>query len=185
MPAPIAFPRTQKIGQYFAMCHTLFAAAPILMLTMLLSGCASLAMTAAGVGGGMAVSHELNGRASRTFTAPLSKVRAGIQTALRRMAIKPGKTEKTNGGETILAAANERRIQIEIKALSSNTTRVVAVARTNSGFVDAATALEIINQTEIAFAGDPASSTLSRKRPSRKPTLATAAADPAVSVAGQ
>lgn len=65
------------------------------------------------------------------------------------MAIKPGKTQKTNDGETILAAANERRIQIDLEALSSNTTRVEAVARTNSGFVDAATALEIINQTQM------------------------------------
>lgn len=120
-------------------------------MLVLLQGCAGVALTAAGVGGGVAASHEMGGHAYRTFTAPQLRVHGAVIAALNKMVIKPGKTEKTDSGEKIITKANERNIEIELEALSPNTTRVEAVVRTSGGFVDAATAVEIINQTEAAF----------------------------------
>lgn len=119
----------------------------------MLAGCAGIALTAAGLGGGVAANHQMGGLAYRTFTAPLPRTRAAVHAALNKMAIKPGKSEKTNLGERIVTKAGDRNVEIELEALTANTTRVRTVARMEGGMVvDAATAIEIINQTEIAFA---------------------------------
>ena len=124
----------------------------IVLAVSALAGCAAVALTAAGVGGGVAANHQMGGLAYRTFTAPLPKVRGAVQTALNRMAIKSAKAEKTDLGERITAKAGDRSIEVELESLTTNTTRLRAVARIDGGMiVDAATAVEIINQTEIAF----------------------------------
>jgi len=127
-----------------------FLAAPILAASVVLTaGCAPLALTAAGVGGGVAAGHHLGGIAYRTFTEPLPKVRSAVYAAFRRMAIKPGGTEKIEYGERITAKAGDRTIEVELEALTPATTRIRVVAKKEGGvLVDAATAVEIINQTE-------------------------------------
>lgn len=118
-------------------------------LVLALSGCAAAALTAAGVGGGVFASHQMGGMSYRTFTEPLPRIRSAVLAAFKRMAIKPEKTEKTELGETLFARAGDRSIEVELEALTSNTTRMKAVVRRESGaIVDAATAIEIINQTE-------------------------------------
>lgn len=117
-----------------------------------LCGCAAVALTAASVGGGVAASHQMGGLTYRTFAEPLPRVRGAVLTAFKRMAIKAQSTEKIELGERILARAGDRSIEIELEALTPNTTRVRAVARKDGGFiVDSATAVEIINQTERSF----------------------------------
>lgn len=117
-----------------------------------LGGCAAAALTVAGVGGGVAASHQMGGLTYRTFSEPLPKVRNAVLAALKRMAIKTQSTEKIELGERILARAGDRNIEIELEALTPNTTRVKAVARKDGGLiVDSATAVEIINQTERSF----------------------------------
>lgn len=119
---------------------------------LLASGCAGVALTAAGVGGGVAASHHMGGLTYRTFTAPIPKVRGAVLAALKKMDIKPGRSEKIELGERLSAKAGDRLIEIELESLSSNTTRVRAVVKKEGGvLVDAATAIEIINQTEAAF----------------------------------
>lgn len=121
-------------------------------LVLALSGCAAAALTAAGVGGGVFASHQMGGMAYRTFTEPLPKIRAATLAAFKRMAIKPDKTEKTELGETLFARAGDRNIEVELEALTPNTTRMKVVARKDGGaIVDSATAVEIINQTEKAL----------------------------------
>lgn len=116
------------------------------------SACAGLALTAAGVGGGVAASHQLGGLTYRTFTAPLPRVRTAVREAMVRMAIRPGRTERIDLGERIHAKAGDRNVEIELEALTPNTTRMRAVVRRDGGFVvDSATAVEIINQTERSF----------------------------------
>lgn len=129
-----------------------FASLLVVLSGLIASGCAGVALTAAGVGGGVAASHHMGGHAYRTFTAPIPKVRAAVQAALRKMAIRIERTEKTELGERVIAKAGDREIEIELEALSANTTRVRAVVSKDGGvLVDAATAIEIINQTEAAF----------------------------------
>lgn len=123
-----------------------------LAIAVLLSGCAGVALTAAGVGGGVAASHQMGGLAYRTFTAPLPRVKTAVLTAFKRMEIKPGATEMIDLGERILARAGDRDIEIELEALTPKVTRMRAVVRRDGGMiVDSATAVEIISQTEIAF----------------------------------
>lgn len=118
----------------------------------LLTGCAGVALTAAGVGGGVAASHQMGGLAYRTFTAPLPRVKVAVLEAFKRMEIKPGKTEKIDLGERIVARAGDRDIEIELESLTPKVTRMRSVVRRDGGIVvDSATAVEIINQTEIAF----------------------------------
>lgn len=126
----------------------LFAALTLLAT----AGCAGVALTAAGVGGGVAASHHMGGLVYRTFTAPIPKVRSAVHAALKKMDIKVSRMEKTELGERVIAKASDRNIEVELESIASNTTRVRAVVSKEGGaLVDSATAVEIINQTEIAF----------------------------------
>ncbi|MEK6594720.1 MAG: DUF3568 family protein [Pseudomonadota bacterium] len=117
---------------------------------VLSAGCAPVALTAFGVGTATGVQHTLNGIAYRTFTAPLPQVRSAATTGLNRMGIKVVSREKTKGGELIKASASEREIEIELDAITSNTTRMRTAVR-NGMFMDSATSTEIILQTERAL----------------------------------
>ena len=91
----------------------------------------------------------MGGLVYRTFTEPLPRVRVAVLDAFKRMGIEPGKTEKMELGERLLARAGNRDIEIELEALTPKATRMRAVARKDGGIVvDSATAVEIINQTE-------------------------------------
>jgi hypothetical protein len=125
---------------------------PAILAAFVCSGCAAVALTAAAVGGGIAANHQLGGIAYRTFTAPLPKVRSAAMDALKRMGIKPDGSEKIEFGERLSAKAGDRNIEIELEALTPNTTRMRVVAKKDGGMiVDSSTAVEIIAQTEKSF----------------------------------
>src|SRR5262249_22205598 len=117
----------------------------------MLSGCESLAVAAFGVGGSTAVNHTLTGITYRTFTAPLSQVRTASVAALNRMGMQRAGGQKSPTGETILARATEREIEIELESLSRSSTRMRVTAKNGGMFYDSATATEIILQTEKAL----------------------------------
>jgi hypothetical protein len=116
-------------------------------LSICLSGCASLALTALGVGASMGVQHTVNGTAYKTFTMPLPQIRKATFAALKRMDFAIDGTKKMASGETIAARAPERDIEVQLEVISANTTRMRTSAR-NGLLMDAATANEIIAQTE-------------------------------------
>lgn len=133
------------------MFRKLFTALLIIGFALSTTGCAPVIISAAGVGASAIFSHHSNGQASRTFTAPLPRVRLAVLAALKKMSIKPGTTEKIDQGERILAKAGNRNIEIELEVVTPNTTRMRTVARNEGGLtVDSATATEITNQTEAA-----------------------------------
>ena len=114
-----------------------------------LSGCAAVALTAGGVGLSTGVSHTLGGIVYRTFAAPQSKVRRSTVAALGRMQIKIVEAKRDGNKEVITARASDREIEIEIEALTPNTTRLAVTAIKDGGLLrDSATATEIILQTE-------------------------------------
>lgn len=117
-----------------------------------LSGCDPVSLTVFGVGAATGVQHTLTGIAYRTFSAPLPKVRSAVKTALDRMDIQVGSTEKMQNGERLKARASDRDIEIELEAISPKTTRMRTTARSGV-FMDAATATEIIIQTEKVLGG--------------------------------
>lgn len=123
-----------------------------LLVAGMVSGCAGVALTAAGVGGGVAASHQLGGLAYRTFTEPLPRVRGAVLEAFKRMDIKPNANEKINLGERILARVGDRQVEVELESLTTKVTRIrVAVRRDGGLIMDSATAVEIITQTEKVF----------------------------------
>lgn len=124
----------------------------ILSVAIATSGCVAVALTAGAVGAGVAANHQLGGIAYRTFTAPLPKVRSAALTALKRMGIKQDGSETIEFGERMLAKAGDRNIEIELEALTPNTTRMRVVAKKDGGvIVDSSLAIEIITQTEKSF----------------------------------
>jgi Protein of unknown function (DUF3568) len=114
-----------------------------------LSGCAAVALTAGGVGLSTGVSHTLGGIVYKTFAAPQAKVRRSTVAALGRMQIKIVEAKREGNKEVITARASDREIEIEIEALTPNTTRLAVTAIKDGGLLrDSATATEIILQTE-------------------------------------
>ncbi len=113
------------------------------------SACVPIALTAAGVGMSSGVSHTLGGIVYKTFAAPQAKVQRATVAALRKMQIKVNETKREDNKELIMARAADRDIEIEIEALTPNTTRITVVAKKDGGLIrDSATATEIILQTE-------------------------------------
>jgi hypothetical protein len=123
----------------------------ILLIAVCLSlpGCAAVATGLVSVGAGFGVGHHLSGTTYRTFTEPLLRVENAARTALKRMAINVESSEKTKSGELLKASVGDRRIEVELEALTPNATRMRSVAIYRSGLVlDAATGQEIVAQTE-------------------------------------
>ena len=119
-----------------------------------LSGCVPAAITAAGLGGSTAISHTLNGITYRTFTLPSQKVKNATYVALNHMGIKVvgnPKSEKANL-DIIQAKTAERDIEIQLEAISKQTTRMRVTAKSEGLFYDSATSTEIILQTEKVLA---------------------------------
>jgi Protein of unknown function (DUF3568) len=115
----------------------------------LLSGCAAVGLTALGVGMATGVSHTLSGIVYKTFSTNQGNVKRASLTALNHMHIKGITTKKEKSTEIIIAKTADREIEIELEAITDNTTRMSATAKVNGGIMrDSATATEIIIQTE-------------------------------------
>jgi hypothetical protein len=119
-----------------------------LAVVLVTSGCAAVALTGLGVGASAGVSHGMGGYTYKTFTVPIPKVRSATMAALKRMAINVESSEKVEGGELIKAKSGDRDIEIALESISSNTTRMRAIAKKGALFYDSATSTEIILQTE-------------------------------------
>jgi hypothetical protein len=114
-----------------------------------MSGCVAVGLTALGVGMASGVSHTLSGMVYKTFTTPQAQVKRAANGALRRMQIRVVSTKRNGATETIVAKAGDREIEIELEALTPNTTRMLVTAKKDGGMLrDGATATEIILQTE-------------------------------------
>jgi hypothetical protein len=108
-----------------------------------------VAITAAGVGMATGVSHTLGGMVYKTFTTPQAQVKRATMGALSRMQIHVVESKRSGSTEVIKARAADREIEIELEALTPNTTRMLVTAKKDSGILrDGATATEIILQTE-------------------------------------
>lgn len=128
--------------------------AALALSLMALSGCAAIALTLGSVAAGAGVDHTLSGIVYKTFAASMAETRLASLKTLKRMDMDVTKDEKTEDGWLLSATASERKIDIELEALTKRTTRVRVVA--NKGdifFKDSATATEIIQQTADSLGG--------------------------------
>lgn len=126
-------------------------AIPALLLCCVpaLGGCVAVGLTALGVGMATGVSHTLGGMVYKTFTAPQATVKKATYGAMGRMQVKVVKTKREGSTEVILARAGDRDIEVELEALTPNTTRMKVTATKDGGILhDGATATEVILQTE-------------------------------------
>jgi hypothetical protein len=115
----------------------------------LLSGCAAVGVTALGVGMATGVGHTLGGMVYKTFTASQNSVKKATYGALHKMQVKVVKNARDGSSEVIAAKAGDRDIDIELEALTPNTTRMKVTAKQEGGILrDSATATEVILQTE-------------------------------------
>lgn len=102
----------------------------------------------------VAIDHTLSGVAYKTFAAPLEAMRSAALTGLGELEFAVTADDSANFGRKIEASANERRIAIELEALSPNATRMqVTAERTTGIFRDRATATEIIVRTATVLVG--------------------------------
>jgi len=114
-----------------------------------LCGCVAVGLTALGVGMATGVSHTLSGMVYKTFTTPQAQVKRASLGALSRMQIKVVSSKRDGTTEVIKAKASDRDIEIELEALTPNTTRMTVTAKKDGGILrDGATATEVILQTE-------------------------------------
>lgn len=113
-----------------------------------LQGCAAIALTAGSVAAGAGVDHTMSGIVYKTFASSMPEMRLATLKTLKRMDMEVVRDEKTDDGWEIEATAIERKIEIELEALTKRTTRMRVVAnKGNIFFKDSATATEIIVQT--------------------------------------
>ena len=114
----------------------------VVFLLPSISGCAAVALTAAGVG----VSYTISNVAYRSFSSPFDQVHIATIAALKKMDIKISEDSKTESGRAITATTRELHIVINVEKVTSKTTQIKVDARKNVVLKDKATAAEIIHQ---------------------------------------
>src|SRR5258706_299216 len=126
--------------------------APIRILLLLgacslLSACEPVAIALLGAGASVAFRYNMDGVASRTFTASSADVRTASLGALERMGLTMDTSTPTEGSEIIYARAPSREIELELEPITKQATRLRVTARGSSLFYDNATAIELVQQT--------------------------------------
>lgn len=125
--------------------------------TALLAGCdqATFPLSDGGTGlaHGSGIERTMTGVTYKTFAAPVSTVGKAVLQSLNYMDIGLTGVQKTEQSWQIAATAGKRTIDIQLEALTSNTTAMrVVVDRGDQMFKDGATATEIVLQTADALA---------------------------------
>ena len=114
----------------------------------LLQGCAAFALSAGSMAAGQGVEYTLGGISYKTFASPVEGMRVATLKTLEWLDMKVIAEVRTKSGWEITATAYDRKIEIELEALTKRATRMRVV--THKGdlfFKDSATSTEIIIQT--------------------------------------
>jgi len=122
------------------------------LFSLCISGCATIAISALGVGAGLGIPYVFTNCADRTVNFSLDQVNRAAPLVLKKMDIVVYARTWTQTGETIRATADEIDIQIEMQRVTSKTTRITVDAKKSQFVKDRATAEEIIKQLEITLA---------------------------------
>ena len=113
-----------------------------------LQSCAAVALSVAGMVGAMGIDHTLEGISYKTFTVPVPVMRLAVLDTLESMQMEVVDDQPEENGWKIDAKATDRKIAIEIEALTDRASRIrVVVDRGSFFFKDSATGTEIIAQT--------------------------------------
>jgi Protein of unknown function (DUF3568) len=131
-----------KLHQAHYKSQFIFRKYLVLFLIPVLTGCAALVVTGAGIG----VSYTLTNVAYRSFSSPLNQVHEATISALKEMDIKIIDDIKVVNGRSITADTMGLDIVIDLERVTLKTTQIKVDARKNVLLKDKATAAEIINQ---------------------------------------
>jgi hypothetical protein len=124
-----------------------------LTLTLPLTGCAAAVGVLGAVGSGIVTGAEyvVARPVSKTASYDFDRVKKALLVALCKMQIPVEKVREIDHGEEIFAGTDDIEIQIELKEITSNVTRIEIKAGGDFVKRDIATAQEIVRQTtEIA-----------------------------------
>ena len=133
----------------------------IIACLLALEGCAAAALSVVGLAGGAGLEHFINGIVDQTFSSPIAGTRLATLKTLKRMGMSVEKDERSDDGWTIAAKAVERKIDIDLEALSDKSVRMrVDVSREYFVFIkDPATGNEIIDLTKAELSRLPSKRT--------------------------
>jgi hypothetical protein len=110
------------------------------------TGCVEF-LGAAGSGAAVTAEYILSGAVAKTVCFEYGRTKKALLVALNRMEIVADRAIEVEGGEEILAKANQIAIKVELKEITPCVTRISV--RAGNGFLswDRATAEEILAQT--------------------------------------
>ena len=115
-------------------------------------GCAGIPLTVAALTTGVGVDQMANGVAYKTYPLPTERVRRAALEALDRMAIAVVADSEERTGWRIQGATEERRVNIELEPVTSETTRMRVVVHKGSMFSkDSETGRMIVVRTSEAL----------------------------------
>ncbi|NKB56488.1 MAG: DUF3568 family protein [Alphaproteobacteria bacterium] len=126
-----------------------------LICLLALEGCASVALSIAGLAAGKGIDHTLSGTVERTFASPVAGTYLATLQTLKRMGMTVENSEQQDSVWKIDAVAEKRKIQIELEALSDLSTQVGVVV-SQSDFVffkDSSTGIGILDQISVDLSG--------------------------------
>jgi hypothetical protein len=111
-----------------------------------LTGCVEL-LGAAGSGAIVTAEYIISGSVEKTMCFEYGRTKKALLVALSRMQIVADRAIEVDGGEEILARANQMGIKVELREITPCVTRISV--RAGDGFLrwDKATAQEILAQT--------------------------------------
>jgi len=111
-----------------------------------LTGCMEL-LGAAGSGAAVTAEYILSGSVEKTMCFEYGRTKKALLVAFSRMEIVADRAIEVEGGEEILARANQMEIKVELREITPRVTRISV--RAGDGFLrwDKATAQEILAQT--------------------------------------
>ncbi|MGD8371529.1 MAG: DUF3568 family protein [Syntrophobacterales bacterium] len=124
-----------------------------LTLILPLTGCAAAVGVLGAVGSGFVSGAEyvVARPVSKTASYDFDRVKKALLVALCKMQIPVEKVREIDHGEEIIAGTDDIEIEIELKEITSNVTRIKIKAGGDFVKRDSATAQEIVRQTtEIA-----------------------------------
>jgi hypothetical protein len=128
-----------------------FAGIAAVSWVWLMAGCAEVLVPGTLAGGGEAYRYSTANVAKETFIGNVDQVTVATRSALQAMGIQMQSISTDEAETEITASTAELDITIELKPITSNTTKVSVSAVEDYVLKDKATADEIIDQIQLAL----------------------------------
>jgi len=143
--------RMKSSGIEMAAIKNALAAIAAAGCVWLMVGCAEVLVPGTLAGGGEAYRYTTANVAKKTFMGDVRQVTAATRQALGKMGIELQSISTEDAETKITAATSELDITVEMKPITAHTTKVSVNAVEDYVLKDRATAVEILDQIELAL----------------------------------